>query len=87
MPKPNLVLVLDAPTEVILSRKQEVTPEEVERQRKMYAEHGNGASSTRILDASASVAQVTAESAQAIIDRMALRFERRHGCWLMDQQI
>jgi thymidylate kinase len=86
VPEPHLLLVLDAPTEIILSRKQEVAPQEVERQRKMYTGHRNGASCIQILDASSSLEQVTAESARAIIDRLALRFEGRHRSWLFDTQ-
>ncbi len=36
IPKPDLIVILDAPTDVIQSRKQEVSFEETERQRKKY---------------------------------------------------
>jgi thymidylate kinase len=79
IPKPDLILVLDAPHEVVLSRKQEVAAEEVLRQRRRYSEYQQKASNSRVIDASASIAQVTAESARAILGCLAWRFERRRA--------
>ena len=36
IPKPDLIIILDAPTEIIQSRKKEVSFEETDRQRKAY---------------------------------------------------
>ncbi len=36
IPKPDLVILLDAPTDVLRGRKQEVSPHEIERQRHAY---------------------------------------------------
>jgi len=82
IPKPDLVLVLDADEEVVFSRKQEVQLAEVRRQRALYRAIKVGASNAQIVDASASIAQVEAESAQAIVKHLAQRFECQHPCWL-----
>ncbi len=83
MPKPDLVLVLDAPDEVVLSRKQEVAPEEVQRQRRLYSQYQKEISNGRLIDAAAPVAQVTGESARAILEFLAQRCQRRHARWLV----
>jgi thymidylate kinase len=82
IPKPDLVLVLDADEEVFLSRKQEVPLNEVRRQRHLYRTFTAGYTSTRIMDASRSILQVTAESAGAILKYLSERLERRRLCWL-----
>ena len=40
MPQPDLILFLDAPPEVLLARKQEVSHEALERSRKRYLQFG-----------------------------------------------
>jgi thymidylate kinase len=87
IPKPDLVLVLDAPDEVVLSRKQEVAPEEVQRQRRSYCEYQNETANSRLIDATPSVAQVTAECARAILEFLAQRSRRRHARWLVQDNI
>jgi thymidylate kinase len=82
IPKPDLVLVLDASEEILLSRKQEVVPEEIQRQRRLYAKCMNGASGTRFIGASRSMPYVIAEAATAIIQYLCQRFERQHSRWL-----
>ncbi|MGA7624818.1 MAG: hypothetical protein WCA91_14690 [Candidatus Acidiferrales bacterium] len=82
IPKPDLTLVLDAPDDVVFSRKQEVDPAEVRRQRQLYASYTRRGSSTRIIDARGSISQVTAEAATAVIGHLSQRFECQHGRWL-----
>lgn len=41
MPQPDLILFLDAPPEVLLARKQEVSREALERSRERYLQFGN----------------------------------------------
>jgi thymidylate kinase len=86
IPKPDLILVLDAPNEVVLSRKQEVAAEELQRQRRMYSEYQNDTSNSRVIDANASIEQVTVESARAILESLAWRFERRNASWVVQSQ-
>jgi thymidylate kinase len=77
---------LDAPNEVVLSRKQEVAAEELQRQRRMYSEYQNDTSNSRVIDANASIEQVTVESARAILESLAWRFERRNASWVVQSQ-
>lgn len=50
IPKPTLLIILDAPTEVIQSRKQEVLPDETERQRQKYLALNGKYCKTIVLD-------------------------------------
>jgi thymidylate kinase len=84
VPQPDLVLVMDAPAEVVLSRKQEISSEEVERQRRQYCEYQRKASNRHLINASASIEVVTVEAVCTILDSLAERLERRHRDWLID---
>jgi thymidylate kinase len=89
VPRPKLVLVLDAPEEVILSRKQEVEPEEVGRQRQIYLKLASESSQARIINTSQPVPETVESAARAVIHHLACRyqshppplkrFRRRHG--------
>ncbi|HEY9175434.1 MAG TPA: hypothetical protein VI136_24380 [Verrucomicrobiae bacterium] len=50
LPAPDLVFVLDAPTDVLRSRKQEVAAEETERQREAYRALARSLPNARIVD-------------------------------------
>ncbi len=82
LPKPDLVLILDAPEEVILSRKQEVGRQEVQRQRQNYLGQASEFSYTRVIDAAHALPQVVAEAAGAVNEYLTQRFQRRHARWL-----
>lgn len=82
IPQPDLILVLDAMEEAVLSRKQELAQGELLRQRKLYAQCVTESSGTRILDATGPVVKVTAEASGAIIAFLSQRFERQHADWL-----
>jgi thymidylate kinase len=86
VPDPDLVLVLDADENVVFSRKQEVQLTEIQRQRALYRAMKARSVDARIVDASASIAEVEAESARAIFQYLALRLERRHARWLSLEQ-
>ncbi|MGD0258568.1 MAG: hypothetical protein ABSD29_01950 [Verrucomicrobiota bacterium] len=77
--KPDLVFLLDAPAEVLQSRKQEVAPVETERQRIAYRELVRGLSNGRVLDATQPPEKVGADINRAILDFMAQRAGRRRG--------
>lgn len=66
LPKPDLIILLDAPIEVIQSRKQEVSPETAVQQRSAYLKlvsaHPNG----YIVDATRSLKDITADIEQLI---------------------
>jgi thymidylate kinase len=82
VPRPDLILVLDATEEAILSRKQEVGAEELQRQRELYTRCEDPTSSTRVINATGSVAQVTSEAVTIVLEHLSERFERRRRGWL-----
>lgn len=82
MPKPQLVLVLEAPAEVIFSRKQEITTQELHRQSGLYARYTNRSSKVCCIDATVPAQQVAAASTQVIVAYLVKRFERHHRSWL-----
>ena len=55
---PDLVLILDAPEEIVITRKQEVAPAEIRRQRQVYRSPAGAFPRTEILNAAASSAAV-----------------------------
>jgi thymidylate kinase len=77
--KPDLVLLLDAPSEVLQSRKQEVVPAETERQRQAYLELVRGLSNGVVVDATQPPEKVGADINHAILDFMAQRTVKRWG--------
>ena len=75
--KPDLVLLLDAPAEVLQRRKQEVPPAETERQRQAYRELIRGLSNGVVLDAAQPPEKVGADLNRAILEFMAQRAIKR----------
>jgi thymidylate kinase len=82
VPKPDLVLILDAPVRVILSRKQEVPPEDVLFQERVYLQLASSFSHSCVIDSTSRPTDVAAEAAKAVIEHLADRFESRHSYWL-----
>lgn len=79
VPKPDLMLVLDAEVDTILARKQEVTREECLRQVAAYRALAEGHVFVRLIDANQTPEAVAAAANRAIADFMAERMRRRHG--------
>jgi thymidylate kinase len=75
--KPDLVVLLDAPAEVLQSRKREVPLAETERQRAAYRELVGGLRNGRIVDATQAPEKVGADISRAILDFMAERAAKR----------
>jgi len=75
LPKPDLVFVLDAPPEVLQSRKPEVTPEECRRQREAYLNLAARLPNSRVIDCTQSLDQVVAN----IIHETLCYCERRQA--------
>jgi thymidylate kinase len=71
VPSPDLLIVLDAPTEVLQARKREVAAEETERQRQVYRALAGQLKRAVVIDADRPVDQVVSDAAVAIIARMA----------------
>jgi thymidylate kinase len=75
--KPDLVVLLDAPAQVLQSRKQEVPLAETERQCQAYRELIKGLKQGRVVDAAQSPEKVAAELTTVILDFMAQRARTR----------
>jgi hypothetical protein len=71
--KPDLVVLLDAPADMLQGRKQEVPLAETERQRAAYRELIQGLSNGRVIDATQPPEKVGADINRAILDFMAQR--------------
>ena len=77
--KPDLVVLLDAPAEVLQSRKQEVALAETERQRAAYLKLVRSLRNGRVVDATQPPGKVGADISRAILDFMAERTRQRWG--------
>jgi thymidylate kinase len=77
IPQPHLIIVLDAPPEVLLSRKQELPIEEVARQREAYVELAHALPNGHVVDTSMPLDEAAAEAERIILDYMAGRVARR----------
>ena len=76
-PRPDVIILLDAPPEVLHARKREVSFEEAARQRDAYLELARKSPSCHVVDTSRPVREVVAEVEQALINRLAARTARR----------
>ncbi len=77
--KPDLVLLLDAPAEVLQSRKQEVPPAETERQCRAYRALVGSLRNGRIINAAQPVEKVGADIYRTILDFLRQRAQKRAG--------
>jgi thymidylate kinase len=75
--KPDLVLLLDAPAEVLQSRKQEVELAETRRQRDAYLKMIQSLSNGRVINAAQSPQEVTREIKKVVLRFVAERAENR----------
>ena len=73
VPKPDLVILLDAPAELVQARKQEVPVEETRRQLAAYRELVSGMRNGRVVDAAMPLREVVAAVEDLILDRLAAR--------------
>lgn len=79
VPKPDLVILLDAPPDVLQSRKQEVSPDESARQRGAYRTLVERMPNGRIIDAARPQEWVVADVNDAIVEFLAARTAHRLG--------
>ena len=68
LPRPHLVIVLDAPPDVLRARKREVTEAETARQREAYLRLAGRLSNGVVVDGSRPLAEVAADVA-ALVER------------------
>jgi thymidylate kinase len=79
IPSPHLLLILDAPAEVIHARKQELEVAVIEGRRAAYAQIAHGARSrvARVIDASQPLEQVRAQAWNEVLAYMENRTHQR----------
>jgi thymidylate kinase len=77
VPRPDLVILLDAPPEILWSRKQEVTFEEVVRQRSAYLHIASELSTAVVIDAAQAPPDVFRSVMNAIVECYARRTSKR----------
>ncbi len=75
-PRPDLVILLDAPAEVLHARKQEVPLGETARQREAYLEIVQSLPNGYVVDASKPIPEVVADAEKIILDHLAARTAR-----------
>lgn len=79
LPKPDVIVALDAPAEVLHSRKREVPLAETERQRRAYRVLVASMPNGHIVDASQPPEAVIQNICDVLIDRLAARTAQRLG--------
>jgi thymidylate kinase len=79
IPKPDLVILLDAPAGVLQARKHEVPFEESARQREAYIALMAAIGNAHVVDAARPLQHVVADVNDVILRHLALRVARRHG--------
>jgi thymidylate kinase len=78
-PGPDLVILLDAPPEVLRARKQEVPLAETARQRTAYLDLARGLKSAVVVNAAQSPENVVHDAITAIMDHLGRRTRKRLG--------
>lgn len=76
IPKPDLIFVLDAPSNVIYGRKQELPIAEIERQRTEYRKLTNIYSNVIVIDTNADKENVISEVTEQILKKQAYQTEK-----------
>jgi thymidylate kinase len=79
IPKPDLVILLDAPAEVLQARKQEVPFEETTRQRQAYLSLVGTIRNGHVVDAARPMEQVIGEVNDIILRQLTTRIAQRFG--------
>ena len=79
VPKPDLIILLDAPPAVLQSRKQDVSFVESERQRKTYRTLVGSIANGHIVDAARPLDEVVRDVNDLILDHLSARVEHSLG--------
>src|SRR4029077_652848 len=82
---PDVLLILEAPGETILARKQELGPKEIERQRRAYRDLAYRSKSAFIIEASGTPEAVAERAVRALSDYLIERFRWNHSRWVQDR--
>jgi hypothetical protein len=78
----SLFLLLDASEELILSRKREVPPAELRRQRAAYKHLRDELPNAEVVYNDQDIDHTIADASRAVIEHLARRFQQRHASWL-----
>jgi thymidylate kinase len=81
IPKPDLFLILDVPPGMLLARKQEVSLQELIRQREAYRRLGLGLPNAIFLDGSLPLSEVAQNASEAILDYLHMRYHKSRHLW------
>ncbi len=79
LPQPDLVIVLEAPSDVLMTRKSEIDAEELERQTRGWRSTVVPRTPRVYVDAARSEAEVRAAAREAVFSLLAKRASRRLG--------
>lgn len=79
VPKPDVVLFLDAPEEVILSRKQEVQPIEVRRQRQSYRQLAGATANAELIRTDEEIHKTFLRMSQVLAKILMRHSDPRHS--------
>jgi hypothetical protein len=80
MPRAECIfLTLEADPEIILQRKQEVTPEEVHRQSAAYRQLAAELPDSHVIRTDREFEQTLAEVSRILVSYLSQRFQRRHA--------
>ena len=78
IPKPDLVILLDVPAEVLHARKREVALAETAEQRRAYRELVCSLPMGRVVNTDRPLQDAVAEVSEVILHHLAQRLERRY---------
>ena len=78
-PQPDIVILLDAPPDVLQARKSELPPDELPRIARAYRTIVAGVPNAHVVDAAQPCDGVVAAAEGIIIGYLAQRFQDRHG--------
>ena len=76
IPSPDLVFILDAPAEVLYSRKQELSIEEINAQRIAFWNFGHGRKNTFIVDVNRPVDDIVKDITSKILVHQSIRVSK-----------
>jgi len=77
VPAPGLIIVLDAPADVIQARKKEVSFEETARQREAYLNFARSQQNSIVLDTSCGIDETVKKGTEAVLEYMNARQKKR----------
>jgi thymidylate kinase len=87
VPRPDIILVLDADEHVMYARKGELSVKELQRQRLAYRDLDVGMAPKKTVLTDQDVAHSVADATAAVVSFLHNRFEHRNEEWLRDPSL